>query len=807
MNTLFTYLKNGWLDLTRQTGFFLTVLLTLGITLGALFCVISLNYLLISKPLPYPDQENLFVFEQVYMDQSNQEKKRNYSFPAAKHVYENSSTVDKATMIDYAQDIITSHSSQPLIYVNYTTPEYGELFSVPMARGRFLSSSEALGTQNPNIVISYEVWKKYYGLREDILDVKIKLSAEVQYNIIGVVAENFYEPQLKESGRNTDVWLPWEYNISLKYWGWSNNTDTLFFVGNTGDSGSSKAEQILSSSLNTQWQQEVVGSSDSYIGWRTAVKAAPLKDVILGSSSVIGLLLLGGVVGLVLIACANITNIYMSRIAEKQRSLAIRAAIGAKKSSLFKLMFRETLVMMSISALFGLILSYFGFYIIQSYFSSTLPRTDELGINFITIISALVVALSLAYFFARVGIKLINYDELKTLINSSGKGTGVQVSKRTRSFLIISQIAIASSLILICLSIFQNAYNQVSSDKGFSVENISNVYLNYTAFGKATPEAMKADAIELKEVIESLPEVKSVSRSHSPLQKFIDTNVLSVATGIKYPISIKRIDHKYIDLVKQRIIKGKNFTQSEVRDESKLLLINQALAEQLSTEKKIIGMQLKRRNTSYVVIGVVNNIDYPNEKVDTPRAYLIAPEAGFNYVIQYEDGKRLSREELVKVVKGSNRYIDIFLYDDLEEQLVSMQFSKLTGMYASLVISIIVILLAVIGLYGVINYNTVLRRFEIGTRMAIGAKNKNILGLILKDAMQSVIIGFVAGSIIIIGLAMFFKEAVLQYFSSQVIPLTVLSVTIILVITVLACLISVRKYVNKPISLILRNNQ
>ena len=158
--------KNSWLDLIRQTGFFYTVLLTLGITLGALFCVISLNHLLIYKPLPYPNQERLFVLEQVYKDQSNQEKKRNYSFPAVQHVYDNSTIIDKATIIDYTQDIISSHSSQPLIYVNYTTPEYAELFAVPMIKGRFLSEAEALGAQNPNVVISYEVWKKYYNLKD-----------------------------------------------------------------------------------------------------------------------------------------------------------------------------------------------------------------------------------------------------------------------------------------------------------------------------------------------------------------------------------------------------------------------------------------------------------------------------------------------------------------------------------------------------------------------------------------------------------------------------------------------------------------
>lgn len=799
MSVFFVFIKNGWLDINRQIGFFLTVLLTLGITLGALFCVISLNYVLISKPLPYPNQERLYVYEQVFKDQSNQEIKRNYSFPAVKHVYENKAALDQATMIDYTQDIISSHSAQPLIYVNYTTPEYAEIFSVPMAKGRFLSKTETLGSQNPNVVISHDVWKKHYDLRSDILDVKIKLSAEIQYNIIGVVGEFFFEPQLKESGRKTQVWLPWEYNLALKYWGWSNNSDSLFLVGLTDSPTPIQAEQFLSSSLNNIWQQEVVGSSESYAGWSTAVAAVPLKNKILGNSSTIGLMLLIGVMGLVIIACANITNIYMSRIAEKQRSLAIRAAIGAKKTELFKLMFRETLVMMILATLFGIILSYFGFHLIQNYFSTTLPRTDELGVNSITILLAVIIALVLAYFYAQIGIKLVNYDNLKKLINSSSKGIGVQVSKRTRKLLIVSQIAIASSLILICLSLFKDTYKQVSSDKGFSIESTSNIYLNYTAFDKATPEAMKADAIELKEIIARLPEVAAVSRSHSPLQKFIDTNLSSISTGNKYPISIKRIDHKYMDLFHQKLIEGENFNQSEVRDNSNLLLINQSFAKQLSSEKKVIGLQLMRGKTTYVVKGVVNDIDFPNEKLNTPRAYLIASESGFNYVIKYKDGKSLTREELVKVVKGTNPYVDIFLYDDLENQLVNMEFSKLAGMYTALAISITVILLALIGLYGVINYNTVLRQFEIGTRMAIGAKNKNILSLIYKDAMQSIILGFIAAAFILIGLVIFLEDTVVQYFNSQFISQALLTVIIILTITSLACFISVRKFAKNSI--------
>ena len=209
---LFLYqLKQALLSLKQKPTFVFSVVTTMGITLGALLCVLTLNYLLLVEPLPYPEQDRLYVAEHKIINAEKETQKVAYSYPGLVHLYKSKAAFEQAAMIYYGQDVITSHDNQPLVNTTYVTPEFHQMLAAPIAVGRMFEASEALDTHNPVALLSYSTWQQKFNGNVDILERKITLSG-ISYRIVGVLAENFVEPALAEIGRKTHVWLPWDLN-------------------------------------------------------------------------------------------------------------------------------------------------------------------------------------------------------------------------------------------------------------------------------------------------------------------------------------------------------------------------------------------------------------------------------------------------------------------------------------------------------------------------------------------------------------------------------------------------------------------
>ena len=159
MNLFIYQLKQAFLSLKKKPGFVFSVVSTMGITLGALLCVLTLSYLLLVEPLPYPEQERLFVAEHHLINAKNETQTVAFSYPGLVQLYQNKETFQQSVMLYYGKDVIISHLSQPLVNTTYATPELHQLLASPMAIGRVFEASEALDTYNPVALLSYNTWQ------------------------------------------------------------------------------------------------------------------------------------------------------------------------------------------------------------------------------------------------------------------------------------------------------------------------------------------------------------------------------------------------------------------------------------------------------------------------------------------------------------------------------------------------------------------------------------------------------------------------------------------------------------------------
>ena len=819
MRTLIKQHKQAWASLKKKPGFIVTVLMTMGITLGALLCAITLNYLLLVEPLPYPDQDRLFVAEHELIGTKMETKAVAYTYPGLVHLYKSKEAFERAAMISYGQDVIISHRSQPLVNVSFITPELHQILASPMALGRMFDENEAIGTSNPVAMLSYNTWQQTFNGSADILDQKINLSG-ISHRIVGVLAKNFVEPELNAIGRETQIWLPWDYNHSGEgqRQSFGNISGNLKFIGQLKAGVSpSQASQVLTPLVSNRWQ-EGVAEIGFFKGWSVKVGIRSAKEVILGESKSVAVMLLAGVVGLVLIACANISNLFMSRTAEKQRQMAIQAAIGATKKHLFKAMFAETSILMFMSIVLALLIAQVGFYIMQQYLGAILPRVNELALTPITFGSAVLIAVIFALFFAKLSTRMINYRALNTTLQSSGKGSGLQVSKKTRQVLIASQVALATVLVFANFSLLKDAVKTISTPLGFETNNISTLILNFSSTNFPSQEEAMPIMAEIMEKLAALPQVDSISQGSSPLDRFSIRALTNVADNERYTPYFKTIDQRYFDIIEQPLLQGDNFTLVDRKDNNNVMIVNQTFANQLKADGDVIGSQIATGGSDTLkIIGIVKDISMPGDSAsDTDstavesgvaRAYVPNGLGGQSFILKFKAGQSVSREMLGKLISEVDNRYSIFSFNASSTLLTQRLFAEITTAITTAILASLVFLLAGIGLYGILSYGTQLRRFELGARMAIGATRKHLITLIISDNTKAVIAGFF-GSVILFSVAYIgLSEYIQPFLTWQVLPMVVASLVLIIMVTLFACYWPLRQYINKPAIFTLRGSE
>ncbi len=798
--------KQAYLSLRNKPIFVLSVVSTMGITLGALLCVLTLAYVMLFKPLPYPEQDRLYRVDSQQFDASGTLNVTAFSYPSLVHLYKNQQVFEQAALAIYDDEVLTSHAQQPQLSTAYVTPEWFEFTAANMAIGRSFSESEGLKSSVPVAVLSHKTWLNDFAGNNDILEEKVSFRG-VSFRIVGVLSAEFIEPKIAEINRETEVWLPFEFNSGgteyrARWWDRANN---LTFVGKLFREISAEQAQIKLSQLVDDAWQENIDQNGFQKGWHIEVLLSPFKSVILGDSGNTAYMLLLGVIGLLVIAFINIANLQLSRTVEKRSQLALRAAVGAKRKDLFKLLFAESLLLMSVVLIFSLIIAKSGFIILQTYLEQVLPRVSELQFGLFTLSNAAIILLVLATLFAALSYRVVDLRRLNNSMQSSGKGSGLQISKSMRSFLIVSQVTVATVLIFININLLKNSLEVIYDPSVIQVEKLSSVALTQSDASELSPAEISAITADILKNIAELPQISIASRNSSPLTDGEGTWSLKEVLSNQTVLTIgKSVDSHYFSLMGQRLLFGDNFIKSHFIDRAPVLIINQQMARQLVADKQgnlsaALGKQLSFGGPkAFTVIGIVNDFKLPG-KIDIPSRVYMPNLSRYNLLIKLKDNQLLAREQLVSVIKSSNKSLSLFSFSTLERQKTQRLFSQYTVAITTAVLTVLTFMLSAIGLYGILSYSMQMRRFELGTRMAIGAKRGDLITLVIKDNAKAVSLGGVLSVGILSILTIGFSEQVSRYLTLQLLPVFIVTLAMISLLVLFACYFPLRQYINRPV--------
>jgi len=812
-------LSNALYTLSKAKGYAVTVILTLGLALGTLVAMFNLNYQILAAPLPYADEEQLVVGSTEWLD-----KEGTVMYPRILpvHLFQQLYPITSEQLSDqalfsfsYVGMTLRDLAHSPQVQIAYTTPGYMRMYQMPMLHGRAFSVEEEVGSQQAVAILSEKTWREHYNADIAMVGRSIQVGNQF-FKVVGIAAGHFVEPRLTGPSRQNDLWLPWEFADD----GQSRPGDISgahLYLAKLKDAGERLAfEQRLRADIAPKYQQEIAGVP-SEVGRSVRFNAEPLRQVLEGDSRSRILWMLAGSLLLLLIAAANIINLLLSRAARQERSMSIQAALGAQRHHLMAQILAELSWLMAAALVLAFAVAEVAYTLLQHYASDSLPRLTELGIDGATLVFALTTTLLLALAFAWLISRQINYRALQQNLQSSGKGSGVQISSRTRQLLIGAQVMLAAMLLICSAQVLLQSLQQLRQQIGFAssdryqvtIDNITpapdeNLPLEQR---RAAYRQQKEELMQVRDLLQQHPAVQSVSVSNYPPISF--DGYYGSANFIRTPDKPNDLlfsravytDQYYLPLFEIKLVQGRNFTAQEISSQALVVIINQTLARQLQADGNVLGQKLYSRDGSlvYEIIGISSDLQLPDQwsAVETGRSYLTRNLGEIaNLQLQLKPGMKLDKTDINRAmtqVSPHYRAANVYSIQSNVDRIL------LSNYLAAAVTSSLVVLsfvLAAIGIYGVLSYSVQLRRFELGVRMAIGARPITILRQLLSENLKPVLMGLALAALALGALWLSLQQSTVSMplsFGGFALPLG-----LIVLLTVFTSLLSVWSIIRKP---------
>jgi ABC-type antimicrobial peptide transport system permease subunit len=392
MSILISEIKTTAASLSRVPGFVLTTVFTLSLTLGILLAAFSLNHLLIFKALPYQDADRLILMKQE-IQQGETVYRKSQFFVAQNLMYQQQKSLESMSLIYRSRAVLASHGNKPLTEVSFVTPEYFDILATPMVLGRALNQQEGVDSNKASAVISEHLWQTIFSRDDNVLNQSITLGHQ-QYQIVGVIANAFIEPNLFEEEQNSQIWLPWDFH-GQEMQSWNNAYSSTAALGKMfPDSTQAEVSTEFNQLIEPMFTQN--GRTGNEKHQALVAYFQNLKVAIIGDNKYIGLLVLLGAGVLLLIACANIINLFFSRAVQRQRSLIIQATLGAKLKHLFFTIWLESLLLCTASMIIGLVIAGWSIELLRMTAGTVLPRLAELSLDLTAVAFACILTLTLS---------------------------------------------------------------------------------------------------------------------------------------------------------------------------------------------------------------------------------------------------------------------------------------------------------------------------------------------------------------------------------------------------------------------------
>ena len=817
MNTLMQDLKYAMRMLAKAPGFTAIAVLTLALGIGANTAIFSVINSVLLEPLPFKNPAQLVSLRETESAPGN--------FPLDGQDYldwqAQNNTFSSMSIVSYPEGLNVSGAGEPEVAaVHEVQANFFDTLGVAPLLGRAFAKGEDVAGKNRVALLSYGFWKRHFAGDPSAVGKTIELNDE-SYMVIGVMPQWFNYPAA------TDIWRPFDMNSKLIHNRGSHWASAIGRIKSGVTIEQARADLLaISAHINKEFR----GPKDQDIH----ALVFPLKDYLVGDSHG-QLLILFGAVGLVLlVACANVANLLLARSTSRAREMAVRAAMGAGKWRLARQLLTESVLLALVGAALGALGAWWGVSLLNTAQTSPIPRINAVQVNLpvllftagVSVLVGILFGLAPALHSSRLDLS----EELKSSANAVVSATGS--GRALRNTLIVAEIAVSLALLVGAGLLLRSFAQMRSANIGVDPHNVLTLRLNLPSSRFKTIEAQRQFLDQLREQANRVPGVSSAAICTVYALNGGNNGYVTVPGNTNPKLANQLVEYNYITPEYFKtfgvpLVEGRNFNEQDMqhatalseqfitlyrtaKDPAKVkvpaglsypVIINQTMAKTFWPNQDAVGKTYSGEGDSVarVVIGIAGDEKQGSiRRRAAPENYMPLPlqldPGGFYATLSLKT--HVAPLSVVGQIRGVVRNLDSTLaiyhvrtMDDViaeNMQNTTMQ-TFLLGAFAALAL-----VLAAVGLYGVMSYLVTQRTHEIGIRMALGAQHGDVLRMVIAQGGKLILLGVAIGIAGALGLTQLLAASLFGVTATD--PATYIAVAALLALVAFAaCYIPARR--------------
>lgn len=779
-------LRYGIRVLLKHPGFSLIIILTLGLGIGANTAIFSIVNAVLLRPLPYEQSEQLMMV----FSRTSREARDAVSWADLRDWQaQNQSFADLAAFVPQSVNL-TGRAEPGRLIGGFVSANFFNLLKVQPLTGRTFAKSEDEARAERVAIVNYVVWRDRFSADPNLVGQTITLNGQI-FTVVGIMPEEFRAPYSE-----VEVWVPMQHHPNFS----PERKDSI-----TGVLGRLKSGVSLQ---QAQTEMETIAArlADQYpeTNREKSVNLIPLQSFLVAGLQAKLWILFAAVGFVLLIACANVANLTLSRAVTRQREMAVRTALGAGRLRIVRQLLTESVMLSLTGGALGLLLGKWGMDALAANSAVNLPPNVTVKLDATVLLFTLGLSLLTGLLFGLFPALRLSRPDLNSTLKDGARTVGAS-GKRVRDVLVVAQLALALVLLIGAGLMIRSFMNLLSVDPGFDANNVLTLEYRLPANKYTTPEQQWRFHEQVVANVKALPGVQSAAVFFTvPFGAIVGQTEIALPGRAALPadqlprVQTNRADANYFATMKIPLRSGRVFTAQDQMNTMPVVVINQTLASRYWPNENPLGKQinLPGQKLTATIVGVVGDVKH-NSLDDLPQSQLYLAFAQnphiFSSLAVRTNSDALSFSNAVRnAIWAIDKDQPVWKVRTMEFLVARGIGSQRFIMQLLAALSALALVLAVVGIYGVLSYAVSQQTQAIGVRLALGAQARDILALILKQGMQLALPGIAIGLGVSYGLMRLMRGLLFEVAPADPLTFGLLALLLTLV-ALLACYLPARR--------------